>query len=137
MHPADSQDIYFVADGTGGHVFAATYGEHQKNVQAWRQVNKNRRAAARRRAAAKTAPVKTTQQSATGTAQNITVKTAQTVPQSQETDTKASQKVLRDGVEGVRHDKQQSPSSSKVPSATQTPSPSLTAPVQQPAKLSK
>ncbi len=140
LHPADSQDIYFVADGTGGHVFAATYSEHQKNVQAWRQVNKNRRAAARRRAAAKTAqtaPVKTTQQSATGTAQNITAKTAQTVPQSQETDTKASQKVLRDGVEGVRQDKQQSPSSSKVPSATQTPSPSLTAPVQQPAKLSK
>lgn len=57
LHPAQTQDIYFVADGTGGHVFAATYAEHQKNVQAWRQVNKNRRAAARRRAAAKSAAV--------------------------------------------------------------------------------
>lgn len=63
LHPADSQDIYFVADGTGGHVFAATYEEHQKNVQAWRKVSKNRRAAARRRASSQKTQVGTTQTS--------------------------------------------------------------------------
>ena len=38
LHPMDTKDVYFVADGKGGHVFSATYKEHQKNVQNWRQV---------------------------------------------------------------------------------------------------
>lgn len=38
LNPAPTQDLYFVADGTGGHVFAATYEEHLVNVAHWRQV---------------------------------------------------------------------------------------------------
>lgn len=38
LQPADTQELYFVADGTGGHVFANTFEEHERNVQRWRQI---------------------------------------------------------------------------------------------------
>jgi peptidoglycan lytic transglycosylase G len=40
-NPARSKDLYFVADGTGGHTFAATLDQHQKNVMRWRQIEKD------------------------------------------------------------------------------------------------
>ncbi len=36
LKPALSADLYFVANGKGGHVFAATMAQHEKNVAAWR-----------------------------------------------------------------------------------------------------
>lgn len=38
VHPVSSQDLYFVADGTGGHIFSKTYAEHQKHHQKWRLI---------------------------------------------------------------------------------------------------
>jgi UPF0755 protein len=36
LHPDQSSDLYFVADGTGGHVFARTLAQHDANVKRWR-----------------------------------------------------------------------------------------------------
>ncbi|MEO7657470.1 MAG: endolytic transglycosylase MltG [Sphingomicrobium sp.] len=35
LHPDPTKALYMVADGTGGHVFAATLGEHNANVAKW------------------------------------------------------------------------------------------------------
>jgi UPF0755 protein len=40
-NPARSKDLDFVADGTGGYVFAETFNQHQKNVAHGRQIEKD------------------------------------------------------------------------------------------------
>ncbi|SDJ23806.1 UPF0755 protein [Bradyrhizobium sp. Rc2d] len=39
-NPARTRDLYFVADGTGGHAFTETYDAHQKNVAKLRAMEK-------------------------------------------------------------------------------------------------
>jgi len=39
-NPARTRDLYFVADGTGGHAFTETYDQHQKNVARLRAMEK-------------------------------------------------------------------------------------------------
>lgn len=41
-HPAESNAIFFVADGSGGHAFAATVAEHNANVARWRAIEAQR-----------------------------------------------------------------------------------------------
>jgi peptidoglycan lytic transglycosylase G len=48
MNPAKTDSLYFVADGTGGHVFAKTLREHNANVIKWRKIEAERRKAAKK-----------------------------------------------------------------------------------------
>ena len=40
LSPADTNYLFFVADGRGGHKFARTYAEHTKNHADWRAIKK-------------------------------------------------------------------------------------------------
>ncbi len=42
LNPAESDYIFFVADGTGGHAFAETLEEHNQNVARWREIEAER-----------------------------------------------------------------------------------------------
>lgn len=43
LNPPQTKDLYFVADGTGGHAFAETLAQHQANVAKWRRIERARR----------------------------------------------------------------------------------------------
>lgn len=42
MNPDSTNYVFFVADGTGGHAFAATLNEHNANVAKWRKIEAER-----------------------------------------------------------------------------------------------
>ncbi|WP_438851157.1 endolytic transglycosylase MltG [Brevundimonas nasdae] len=42
LNPPAETALFFVADGTGGHAFAATYEEHLRNVARWRQIERQK-----------------------------------------------------------------------------------------------
>ena len=42
LNPAPTRALYFVADGTGGHVFADTLEQHNANVQKWYALRRSR-----------------------------------------------------------------------------------------------
>lgn len=45
LNPATTNEFYFVADGSGGHAFAETLKQHNRNVAAWRKIERERNAA--------------------------------------------------------------------------------------------
>jgi UPF0755 protein len=75
LRPAKTSDLYFVADGTGGHTFSETYDEHKKGVGEWRIIEKEIRekqaaakAEAEKQAAAAAAAATSTSVTATAVA---------------------------------------------------------------------
>ena len=42
LNPPRTDELFFVADGTGGHVFARTYDEHLVNVARWREIERRK-----------------------------------------------------------------------------------------------
>ncbi|MEM6414778.1 MAG: endolytic transglycosylase MltG [Pseudomonadota bacterium] len=44
LNPDETDDIFFVANGEGGHAFASTLSQHNRNVATWRRIERERRA---------------------------------------------------------------------------------------------
>ena len=42
LNPAKTDYLFFVADGSGGHVFAKTVAQHNRNVKNWRKIERKR-----------------------------------------------------------------------------------------------
>jgi UPF0755 protein len=55
-NPSRTRDIFFVADGTGGHAFAETLEQHNRNVARWRQIERGETPGAAQAAPAPAAP---------------------------------------------------------------------------------
>ena len=48
LNPDETGDLFFVADGSGGHAFALTLEEHNRNVARWRRIERERRGSRQR-----------------------------------------------------------------------------------------
>lgn len=43
LNPPETNELYFVANGEGGHVFATTHAQHQRNVSKWRRIEREKK----------------------------------------------------------------------------------------------
>ena len=41
LYPNDTDYLYFVSDGKGGHRFSKTFSQHKKNIKLWIKVLKD------------------------------------------------------------------------------------------------
>src|SRR5262245_59135581 len=76
LNPAETDDVYFVADGTGGHVFSKTLSEHSEKVKEWRKIEEDRRVAEEAAAAAAATTATVTEAAATAVAEAATAAAA-------------------------------------------------------------
>lgn len=58
LNPMETNELYFVADGTGGHAFSRTFTGHQQNIHAWKKAKAEKRAQRRMGGVKKEHPVK-------------------------------------------------------------------------------
>lgn len=42
LNPPDTDELYFVADGTGGHAFSRTLRDHEQRVREWRRIERQK-----------------------------------------------------------------------------------------------
>ncbi len=42
LNPKETEDLFFVADGSGGHIFSKTYQEHARHHKNWRKIRKKK-----------------------------------------------------------------------------------------------
>ncbi|NJM35849.1 MAG: endolytic transglycosylase MltG [Rhodomicrobium sp.] len=78
LRPAKTSDLFFVADGTGGHAFSETYDDHKKHVAQWRIIEKEIRE--KQEAAAKAAEQQQQQQNAGAAVVPISTESTTVVP---------------------------------------------------------
>jgi UPF0755 protein len=45
LNPPKTTELYFVANGQGGHAFATSFAEHEKNVARWREIERQKQQA--------------------------------------------------------------------------------------------
>ena len=64
LNPQKTNEIYFVADGTGGHVFARSFDEHRRNILNWKKVRKQKRLARLQKKAAVAAKIQSEEKEA-------------------------------------------------------------------------
>lgn len=93
-NPSRTKDLFFVADGTGGHVFAETYEQHLKNVAKWRQIEGQKSESAPS-VATPAAPANTTSKSTAASDTPDASKTPTTSPSKTATPTKAPAKPVK------------------------------------------
>jgi UPF0755 protein len=57
LNPAETKELYFVADGAGGHVFSETLKDHNANVSKWRATEREMKAEKAEKEKAKGTPI--------------------------------------------------------------------------------
>lgn len=90
LNPVETKHLFFVADGTGGHVFAKTLAEHNANVKKWRSWLRDQREQ-QQTEPQDTEPQDTEQQAATEEAAEQPVVEQQPAASTQETESQASE----------------------------------------------